>query len=62
MLNSGVDMIYFWQIILVVSLDFSLAVNAQPITLVANTQSNTELITEVDIELDSELDNKVILS
>lgn len=52
-------MIYFWQIILVVSLYFSLAVNAQPITLVANTQSNTELITEVDIELDSELDNKV---
>ncbi len=52
-------MIYFWQIILVVSLYFSLAVNTQPITLVANTQGNTELITEVEIKLDSELDNKV---
>lgn len=52
-------MIYFWQIILVVSLYFSLAVNAQPITLVANTQSNTELITELLTEVDIELDNKV---
>ena len=52
-------MIYFWQIILVVSLYSSLAVNSQPMTLVANTQSNTELINEVDIELDHKVNTQL---
>lgn len=52
-------MIYFWQIILVVSLYSSLAVNSQPMTLVANTQSNTELINEVDIELDNKVNTQL---
>lgn len=63
-------MTYFWQIMLVVSLYFASAVNAQPMTLVANAQSNiqsntelifqldTKLVTKLDTELDIELDNK----